>query len=125
MKRNLYAALALTAAGVLASGPAYAEFMFGDADALVQHGISPGEIEQAIRTQNVELPGGRIGDGAREEGVRVVSRIVDQPDPIRVRLAPGRYTVEFKSSREDPEPYSLPATMMSGTPASLYFIAAS
>jgi len=30
MKRNLYAVLALTAVGVLASGPAYAEFMFGE-----------------------------------------------------------------------------------------------
>lgn len=54
-------------------------------------------------------PDGKHGPGARfavldEKGVRVVSRLVDQPEPIRVRLAPGRYTVEFKSSREDPEP---------------------
>ena len=46
-----------------------------DADALARHGVSPGEVEQAIRTQNVELPGGRIGDATREEGVRVLAQV--------------------------------------------------
>ena len=45
------------------------------ADALAEHGLAPGEVEAAIRAQNVELPGGRIGDAAREEGVRVLSQV--------------------------------------------------
>lgn len=54
-------------------------------------------------------PDGKHGSAARfavidEKGLRVVSRLVDAPEPVRVRLAPGRYTVEFRSSREDPEP---------------------
>ncbi len=54
-------------------------------------------------------PNGKEGPEARfavldEKGVRVVSRLVAQPDPVRVLLAPGRYTVESRSSREDPDP---------------------
>ena len=62
-----------------------------DADALVEHGISPGEIESAIRTQNVELPGGRIGDGVREEGVRVLAQVrnANQLADVVVRERPG------------------------------------
>ncbi|MCC6876287.1 MAG: efflux RND transporter permease subunit, partial [Sandaracinaceae bacterium] len=62
-----------------------------DADALVEHGISPGEIESAIRTQNVELPGGRIGDGVREEGVRVLAQVrnASQLADVVVRERPG------------------------------------
>ncbi|MCY2959282.1 MAG: carboxypeptidase-like regulatory domain-containing protein [Planctomycetota bacterium] len=76
--------------------------------------VRNGPVENASLTVTAGVPfavdpDGKHGPGARfavldEKGVRVVSRIVDQPDPIRVRLAPGRYTVEFKSSREDPEP---------------------
>ena len=49
MKRNLYAALALTAAGVLAGGPAYAEFMFGDETKGVT--ITQGESDLNIRVR--------------------------------------------------------------------------
>lgn len=49
MKRNLYAALALTAAGVLAGGPAYAEFMFGDETKGVT--VAQGESDLNIRVR--------------------------------------------------------------------------
>ncbi len=57
-------------------------------------------------------PDGKNGPGASfavldERGVRVVSRTVAEPEPVRVRLAPGRHTVEFQSSREDPAPRSV------------------
>ena len=62
-----------------------------DADALARHGVSPGEVEQAIRTQNVELPGGRIGDAQREEGVRVLAQVRNATElaNIVIRERPG------------------------------------
>ncbi len=62
-----------------------------DVDALVQYGVSPGEVEQAIRTQNVELPGGRIGDAEREEGVRVLAQVRSAAElgDVVVRERPG------------------------------------
>lgn len=45
------------------------------ADALNAHRISVDEVRDAIRQQNVEIPGGRINSGGREEVVRTVGRI--------------------------------------------------
>ncbi|AKF09732.1 efflux RND transporter permease subunit [Sandaracinus amylolyticus] len=62
-----------------------------DADALAQHGVTANEVESAIRAQNVELPGGRIGDSTREEGVRVLSQVRSAAElgRIVVRERPG------------------------------------
>jgi HAE1 family hydrophobic/amphiphilic exporter-1 len=62
-----------------------------DADALAEHGVSPAEVQQAIATQNVEVPGGRMGDDAREEGVRVLAQVRDAGELGRlvVRERPG------------------------------------
>ncbi len=76
--------------------------------------VREGPLENATLTITSGVPfivdpDGRHGPGARfavldEKGVRVVSRVVAEPEPVRVRLAPGRYTIEFKSSREAPNP---------------------
>ncbi|HEY8429190.1 MAG TPA: efflux RND transporter permease subunit, partial [Sandaracinaceae bacterium] len=85
-----------------------------DADALVRYGISPGEVEQAIRTQNVELPGGRIGDSAREEGVRVLAQVRSAKElaEIVIRERPGttplylRDVARVEDSEEEPRSLS-------------------
>jgi len=76
--------------------------------------VRNGPIENARLTLTLGVPlvvdpDGKHGPGVRfavidENGVRVVSRLVTEPQPVRVSLAPGRYTIEFKSSREDPDP---------------------
>lgn len=76
--------------------------------------VREGPVENVTLTMTAGVPfvvdpDGKNGPGASfavldERGVRVVSRTVAEPDPVRVRLAPGRYTVEFQSSRRDPEP---------------------
>jgi len=62
-------------------------------------------------------PDGKHGPDARfavldEAGVRVLSRLVPDAAPMRFRLAPGRYTVEFKSAREDPAPRTVPVELI-------------
>lgn len=54
-------------------------------------------------------PGGRHAAGASftvidERGVHLVWRPASDPAPVRVLLPPGRYTVEFRSARDDPSP---------------------
>jgi hypothetical protein len=54
-------------------------------------------------------PAGHQGADARfavldETGLRIASRGLSEPSPVRVQLAPGRYTVEFTSTRDDPAP---------------------
>jgi hydrophobic/amphiphilic exporter-1 (mainly G- bacteria), HAE1 family len=49
--------------------------VFGDAEKLNAYGITITQLEDAIRNQNVEVPGGTIRRGASEMGVRTLGRI--------------------------------------------------
>jgi hydrophobic/amphiphilic exporter-1 (mainly G- bacteria), HAE1 family len=49
--------------------------VFGDAEKLNAYGITITQLEQAIQSQNVEVPGGTIRRGASEMGVRTLGRI--------------------------------------------------
>ena len=49
--------------------------VFGDAEKLNAYGITINQLEDAIRNQNVEVPGGTIRRGASEMGVRTLGRI--------------------------------------------------
>jgi HAE1 family hydrophobic/amphiphilic exporter-1 len=68
-----------------------------DPDRLSAHGLSIQQVRDALARQNVEIPGGRLTGGPREEGVRTLGRIetvdgfehlivADRKDgPVRVR----------------------------------------
>jgi hydrophobic/amphiphilic exporter-1 (mainly G- bacteria), HAE1 family len=49
--------------------------VFGDAEKLNAYGITITQLEDAIRNQNVEVPGGTIRRGVSEMGVRTLGRI--------------------------------------------------
>lgn len=71
--------------------------IFMDIDKLNAYGLSAQEVDQAIRTENVETPGGRVIRGPSEVGVRTMGRVESVQDfnniiiknvngaPIRVR----------------------------------------
>ena len=46
-----------------------------DPDKLAAYGLSIQHVKDALGRQNVEIPGGRLTGGAREEGVRTLGRI--------------------------------------------------
>jgi len=46
-----------------------------DARRMEAHGLTAAEIRQAIQAQNVEIPGGRITRGAREDVLRTLARV--------------------------------------------------
>jgi hydrophobic/amphiphilic exporter-1 (mainly G- bacteria), HAE1 family len=46
-----------------------------DPDKLVAYGLSIQQVREALARQNVEIPGGRLTGGVREEGVRTLGRI--------------------------------------------------
>src|SRR5690606_14187271 len=55
-----------------------------DIDKLNAYRLSAQDIEQAIRTENIEAPGGRIVRGPSELGVRTLGRISSVPDFDRI-----------------------------------------
>ncbi|MBI2215993.1 MAG: efflux RND transporter permease subunit [Candidatus Rokubacteria bacterium] len=71
--------------------------VFVDPDRLTAYGLSIQQVRDALVRQNVEIPGGRLTGGAREEGVRTLGRIetidgfgdlivTDRKDgPVRIR----------------------------------------
>jgi phosphate-selective porin OprO/OprP len=67
MKRNLYAVLALTAAGVLAGGPAYAEFVFGEETKGVTITSNESDLNIRVRLQPRFDYGDTVKDGATYE----------------------------------------------------------
>jgi HAE1 family hydrophobic/amphiphilic exporter-1 len=46
-----------------------------DPDRLAAYGLAIQQVQDALLRQNVEIPGGRLTGGAREEGVRTLGRI--------------------------------------------------
>ncbi|MCY2959283.1 MAG: hypothetical protein NTY35_03880 [Planctomycetota bacterium] len=77
---------------------------------VVEVGEVPLENVRIVVARGVSFsvdPAGRHAAGASftvidERGVRLLARPLSDPTPARVLLAPGRYTVEFRSSRDDP-----------------------
>src|SRR5881409_1852985 len=49
--------------------------LFFDAEKLNAYGITINQVQRAIQSENVEIPGGRIVRGASEEGVRTLGRV--------------------------------------------------
>src|SRR3954464_8318635 len=48
-----------------------------DPDKLRSYNVTVGEVANAVKLQNMEVPGGRVNEGARELTVRTMGRIVD------------------------------------------------
>ena len=113
-----------TAAGVaqirLGGGSRYAMRVWLDRQALAATGITAGDVETALRTENVELPAGRVESTQREFTVRVERgfRTVDQfkklvvgrgrdghlvrlRDVARVELGPSDDRTTFRRNGED------------------------
>jgi HAE1 family hydrophobic/amphiphilic exporter-1 len=71
--------------------------VLADPNRLNAYGLSIQQLKDALARQNVEIPGGRLTDGSREEGVRTLGRIETpagfedlivadrQTGPVRVR----------------------------------------
>jgi HAE1 family hydrophobic/amphiphilic exporter-1 len=57
-----------------------------DPDRLMAHRISVAEVARALQTQNMEVPAGRINEGARELSIRTMGRLssLSQLDQIAV-----------------------------------------
>ena len=49
--------------------------VYADADKLNAYGLTIKQFESAIQNENVETPGGRIGRGESELGVRTLGRL--------------------------------------------------
>ncbi|CAN5179058.1 N/A [soil metagenome] len=64
-------------------------------DKMRSYNITPGEIAAALRIQNLEFPGGRVDEGAREVNIRTLGKIKDAEDFENVVVA-TRDTYEVK-----------------------------
>src|SRR5512132_3478720 len=51
-----------------------------DPDKLRAYHVTVAQVADALRAQNMELPGGRVNEGARELTVRTMSRIINPAD---------------------------------------------
>lgn len=77
-------------------GPRYAMRLWVDSDRLAAHQLTVGDVESALRQQNVEIPGGRIESNAREFPVRIEGRMNNPSDFENLILATrGSHQVKF------------------------------
>jgi HAE1 family hydrophobic/amphiphilic exporter-1 len=79
-------------AGVDVSGGLYRQInIFLDLNKLSGYNLTAQDVEQALRSENVEAPGGRIVRGATEVGVRTLGRVenIEQFNNIIVKNVAG------------------------------------
>jgi multidrug efflux pump len=77
-------------------GPRYAMRLWVDSDRLAAHELTIGDVEAALRQQNVEVPGGRIESSAREFPVRIEGRMAEVAEFENLVLATrGGHQVKF------------------------------
>jgi multidrug efflux pump len=77
-------------------GPRYAMRLWIDSDRLAAYGLTVGDVENALRQQNVEIPSGRIESASREFPVRLEGRMQNAADFEDLVLATrGNYQVKF------------------------------
>ncbi|MDG6348818.1 efflux RND transporter permease subunit [Luteimonas sp. 8-5] len=67
----------------------YAMRVWLDGAAMAARGITPGDVEAALRAENVELPAGRIESGTRDFTLRVERNYTEPKDFARVPLREG------------------------------------
>jgi multidrug efflux pump len=77
-------------------GPRYAMRMWVDSDRLAAYALTVTDIEQALRQQNVDIPGGRIESATREFPVRLQGNMAEPTEYENLVLATrGDYQVKF------------------------------
>ncbi len=66
-------------------------------DKMRSYNITPVEVAAALRIQNLEFPGGRVDEGAREVNIRTLGKIKEAEDFENVVVATrGTYQVKIK-----------------------------
>ncbi|MDP2138267.1 MAG: efflux RND transporter permease subunit, partial [Candidatus Didemnitutus sp.] len=77
-------------------GPRYAMRLWIDSDRLAAHQLTVADVENALRQQNVEIPGGRIESTSREFPVRIEGRMTEVLEFENLVLATrGGHQVKF------------------------------
>ncbi|MBD0324888.1 MAG: efflux RND transporter permease subunit, partial [Pyrinomonadaceae bacterium] len=67
-----------------------------DPDKMRAFNVTVAEVAAAVRSQNMEVPGGRVDEGARELTVRTMGRIVDPASFNNIAVATrGNYVVKI------------------------------
>ncbi len=77
-------------------GPRYAMRLWVDSDKLAAHSLTVSDVENALRQQNVEIPGGRIESTAREFPVRIEGRMTQPAEFENLVIASrGSHQIKF------------------------------
>lgn len=81
---------------ILVDGPRYAMRLWIDSDRLAAYGLTVGDVESALRRQNVEVPSGRIESVTREFPIRFIANMNEVSEFENLVLASrGTYQVKF------------------------------
>ncbi|MGD9629277.1 MAG: efflux RND transporter permease subunit [Pyrinomonadaceae bacterium] len=68
-----------------------------DPDKMRAYNVTPGEVSNALRIQNIEFPSGRLDEGAKETSVRTMGKVQKAEDFDNVVVATrGEYQVKVK-----------------------------
>ena len=91
-----------------------------DPDKMRSYSLTAQDVFNALRTQNVELPGGRVDEGTRELTVRTLGKVAN-PDAFNQVVVANRAGYSVKVSdighAEDGSEEARTASRMDGTPA--------
>src|SRR5688572_19075062 len=89
-------------------------------DRLRAYNLTVSDVARALRTQNLELPGGRVDEGEREVTVRTLGRVIDpeQFASLTIKTQDG-YPIRIRDigTVEDAGVEPRTAAMLDGTPA--------
>jgi hydrophobic/amphiphilic exporter-1 (mainly G- bacteria), HAE1 family len=91
-----------------------------DPDKLRAYNVTVAEVANAVRAQNMEVPGGRVDEGARELTVRTMGRIVEPKDFNNLVVANrGNYSVKLSDVGYAEDGFEEPRTeaRLNGEPA--------
>ncbi|HYP30082.1 MAG TPA: efflux RND transporter permease subunit [Blastocatellia bacterium] len=68
-----------------------------DPDRMRAFNVTVAEVANAVRLQNIEIPGGRVDEGARELTVRTMGRVIDPEQFNNIAIATrGTYPVKLR-----------------------------
>jgi multidrug efflux pump len=67
----------------------YAMRLWLDADKMAAHRVTPGDVQRALASQNVDLPSGRIEGTQTELGIRTAARLETPEEFSRVTIRDG------------------------------------
>ena len=91
-----------------------------DPDKMLAHGVTVTDVAAALRQQNLELPGGRMNQGAQEFTVRTMGKIADAQAFNAIPVANrGSYVVRISDIGEavDAQEELRSASFLNGRPA--------